>query len=159
MKRLTYYHMKGSENDGYYLKPGVTRAEAIDRLAAYEDTGMMPEEVNAVIHALMGKTLSEIVEFDGVPIARLQELAQADKEGRVVVLPCKPGEYWRDEDGERVLIGTVSFCKTRNSVGTTDMVTYSYKDEEDDFAVNWIYFKSHFTRDEAEAALKGEGNG
>ena len=27
--------------------------------------------------------------------------------------------------------------------------------EEDDFAVNWIYFKSHFTREEAEAALKG----
>ena len=37
MERLTYYSMKGSENDGWYLKPGVTRENANEKLADYED--------------------------------------------------------------------------------------------------------------------------
>lgn len=45
MGRLTYYMMKGSENDGYYLCPGVSQEEAIARLAAYEKTNLTPEEV------------------------------------------------------------------------------------------------------------------
>lgn len=64
----------------------------IERLAAYEDTGLTPEEVTAVKLALMGKTLAEITEFEGVPLARLRELAEADKAGRCVVLPCKVGD-------------------------------------------------------------------
>lgn len=61
----------------------------VERLAAYEDTGLTPEEVTAAKVALMGKTLAEITEFEGVPLARLRELAEADKDGRCVVLPCK----------------------------------------------------------------------
>jgi hypothetical protein len=61
----------------------------VERLAAYEDTGLTPEEVTAAKVALMGKTLAEITEFEGVPLARLRELAEADKGGRCVVLPCK----------------------------------------------------------------------
>lgn len=63
-----------------------------ERLAAYEDTGLTPEEVTAATVALMGKTLAEITEFEGVPLARLRELAEADKAGRCVVLPCKVGD-------------------------------------------------------------------
>lgn len=37
MKRLTYYHMKGSENDGWYIKPGVSREKAVYKLAHYEN--------------------------------------------------------------------------------------------------------------------------
>ena len=96
------------------------------------------------------KSIEGIVPFD-----RLLELACADKAGQLVVLPCKVGEYWRDWDGERVRIESVSFSFIRRHLCNTDMVTYRYDDEEDDFAVNWIYFKSHFTREEAEAALKG----
>lgn len=62
------------------------------RLKAYEDTGLTPEEVAAAKMALMGKTLAEITEFEGVPIARLRALAEADKDGRCVVLPCKVGD-------------------------------------------------------------------
>lgn len=61
----------------------------VERLAAYEDTGLTPEEVTAAKVALMGKTLAEITEFEGVPLAHLRELAEADKGGRCVVLPCK----------------------------------------------------------------------
>ena len=86
---------------------------------------------------------------------RLKKYEDAEQAGRLVVLPCKVGEYWRDWDGERVRIESVSFSFIRRHLCNTDMVTYRYDDEEDDFAVNWIYFKSHFTREEAEAALKG----
>lgn len=66
----------------------------IDRLAAYEDTGLEPEEV------LTGKELAEVAcavnllkEYQDIgPVDRFRELAQAEKEGRLVVLPCKPGQ-------------------------------------------------------------------
>ena len=74
----------------------------IERLAAYEDTGLYPESVEALKLSMMGKAISEITEFDGLPIDRLRELAEADKDGRVVVLPCKVGDtVWRIvRDGE-----------------------------------------------------------
>ena len=62
-----------------------------DRLAAYEDTGLYPESVEALKLSMMGKAISEITEFDGLPIDRLRELAEADKDGRVVVLPFTSG--------------------------------------------------------------------
>ena len=62
------------------------------RLKAYEDTGMYPESVEALKLSMMGKAISEITEFNGLPIDRLRELAEADKDGRVVVLPCKVGD-------------------------------------------------------------------
>lgn len=66
MERLTYF------KDGYWRInfSGVQyQADFVDRLAAYED-----------IAELCGG-------FD-----RLRELAEADKDGRVVVLPCKVGD-------------------------------------------------------------------
>ena len=62
------------------------------RLKAYEDTGMYPESVEALKLSMMGKAISEITEFNGLPIDRLRELTEADKDGRVVVLPCKVGD-------------------------------------------------------------------
>ena len=60
---------------------------AAHRLADYEDTGLYPESVEALKLSMMGKTISEIKEFDGLPIDRLRELAEADKDGRLLVLP------------------------------------------------------------------------
>ena len=56
-----------------------------DRLAAYEDTGLTPEEVNDV----MAK--AKLASAFGVAAERLRELAEADKAGRLVVLPCEVG--------------------------------------------------------------------
>ena len=124
------------------------------RLAAYEDTGLEPEEI-----ADFMKRWEQTVEIGGMLkkycIDHIRDLLHAEQDGRLVVLPCKVGEYWRDWDGERVRIESVSFSFIRRHLCNTDMVTYRYDDKEDDFAVNWIYFKSHFTREEAEAALKG----
>jgi hypothetical protein len=64
-----------------------------DRLAAYEDTGRTPEEVTALgslfDYALEeSKTLTEQLAL----LNCLRELAEADKDGRLVVLPCKVGD-------------------------------------------------------------------
>ena len=63
-----------------------------ERLKAYEDTGLEPESVEALKLSMMGKAIAEITEFDGLPIDRLLEMAEADKDGRLVVLPCKVGD-------------------------------------------------------------------
>lgn len=89
MERLTYF-----ENGYWRLKiNGVVYSEFdfVDRLAAYEDTGLTPESVEALKLSMMGKAISEIKEFNGLSIDRLRELAEADKEGRVAVLPCDVG--------------------------------------------------------------------
>ena len=62
-----------------------------ERLKQYEDTKRTPEQIEALEAALMGKAVAQITEFEGLPIDRLRELAVADQEGRVVVLPCKEG--------------------------------------------------------------------
>ena len=62
---------------------------AWSRLAAYEDTELTPEEVSA-----MAKDWSDLCTIIGEcgGIDRLRELAEADKDGRVEVLPCKVGD-------------------------------------------------------------------
>lgn len=57
-----------------------------EKLKAYEDTGLTPEEVS---DAVVG---AKVVSAFGVAAERLRELAEADKDGRVFVLPCKPGD-------------------------------------------------------------------
>lgn len=61
-------------------------------LRAYKATGLTPESVGTLKLSMMGKTIAEIKEFNGLPVDRLRELAEADKDGRLVVLPCKVGE-------------------------------------------------------------------
>lgn len=66
---------------------------AANRLADYEDTGRSPEEVTALgklfDYALEeSKTLTEQLAL----LNRIRDLAKADRDGRVVVLPCKVGD-------------------------------------------------------------------
>lgn len=71
-----------------------------DRLAAYEDTGLTPEEIKAPFtEDTMINLAAQVL---GVEPSRLRELAEADKDGRLVVLPCKVGDtVWRIvRDGE-----------------------------------------------------------
>ena len=89
MERYIYF-----DSGEWRLRIGGTEhsGKVVDRLAAYEDTGMEPEAVEYLKLASMGKAIAEIKEFNGVPIDRLRELIQADKEGRCVVMPCKEGD-------------------------------------------------------------------
>jgi hypothetical protein len=61
-----------------------------DRLAAYEDTGLTPEEIKAPFTE--DTMINLAAQALGVEPSRLRELTEADKDGRVVVLPCKVGD-------------------------------------------------------------------
>lgn len=66
------------------------------RLKAYEDTGIEPEAVETVKLALAAKHMVDLETLNNTPISRLVELAEADKDGRVVVLPCEAREEDHD---------------------------------------------------------------
>lgn len=67
------------------------RNRLLDRLVAYEDTGWTPEMLRK-----MGENAGHLWDFaqaaENMTVGRLKELAEADKDGRVVVLPCKVGD-------------------------------------------------------------------
>lgn len=85
-------------------------AKAFDRLAAYEETGLEPEEIMEAVKLFSGtnvdvpkeiigwvkratwhcKRLAELTRL--VSFDRLRQLAEAEKEGRLVVLPCSIGD-------------------------------------------------------------------
>lgn len=60
-------------------------------LRAYKATGLTPESVETLKLYMMGKAIAEIKEFNGLPVNRLRELAEADKDGRLVVRPYRLG--------------------------------------------------------------------
>ena len=120
-----------------------------ERLAAYEDTGLEPEAVETVKLALAAKHMVDLETLNNTPISRLVELAEADKDGRCVVLPCKVGDtayylnrpvildfevigYMVDERGAWSFMGehldkttgdTYSCCPDTEKVGKTVFLT------------------------------------
>lgn len=112
MERLTYF------KDGYWRVnfSGVQyQADFVDRLAAYEDMAELCGGVD-----------------------RLRELAEADKDGHVVVLPCKVYET----DGVRVYEHAVRGIIYRTAGGP-------------DFDESAIGKSMFLTREEAERAMEG----
>lgn len=121
-----------------------------ERLAAYEDTGLYPESVEALKLSMMGKAISEITEFDGLPIARLRELAEADKDGRCVVRPCKVGDkLYRVFAGE-IFEHRVGSMKYFAIQGKWDIETYPFLPSVESGIGKTIFL----TREEAEKALQ-----
>ena len=59
-------------------------------LAAYEDTGITAEEITATASLPMFVKVTSAAL--GTTPDRLRELADADRDGRLVVLPCKVGD-------------------------------------------------------------------
>lgn len=111
MERYTEKHYDGN---GYYLicsgncetlncgDCGILD-KIVDRLAAYENTGLEPEEIfSAVDMAKIACALHELNAYKELgSIDCLRKLAQADREGRCVVLPAKPDQtiyQWRIGD-------------------------------------------------------------
>lgn len=73
----------------------------VDRLAAYEETGLEPEEINAAVSIKAWdeavedgyhKAIMELKEYHDLgDIAHLRDLLAAEKDGRLVVLPFVSG--------------------------------------------------------------------
>lgn len=138
-------------------------AKAFDRLAAYEETGLEPEAVEHLKLASMGKAIAEIKEFEGVPIERLRELAQAEKEGRLVVLPCDVGDKLYDvtlgEVREKIVI-SLSMLLSK-SVNHLVIHAENFRNAVTSYELQDIGKTFFLTREAAEAALdamRGENN-
>ena len=94
MERLTNKREADAQREGYErrLANGYQRSIPVERflrLAAYEDTGLTPEEVSELV-----KDWSDLRTIVGEcgGIDHLRKLAEADKDGRLVVLPDVPEE-------------------------------------------------------------------
>ena len=73
---------------GCRIKDCLFDTEICERLAAYEDTEREPEEVDMDHEA--AEELRRLCQY--CDLDKLEQLAEADKDGRVVVLPCKVGD-------------------------------------------------------------------
>ena len=135
MDRLTERDEQGNWRIKRFTELLPAHWQACNRLAAYGDTGLEPDDLHRAFNEdailkLAGQAL-------GVTPARLRELAQADREGRCVVLP---DAKYTDTDGETALRRAMYICGVQNNPVTR-------------YTADAIAEK--LTREEAEAALKG----
>lgn len=157
MKRLTYFkngHWRLNFDGCQYS------ARFVDRLAAYENTGLMPGEVAELRALLQGCESKKSAEW-----VRLQELAEADKAGRVFITGTSPTDEqakinWfelflnrmRDySDGDVWGNGDELMCKTEAIADAMcDLLfqLYAAQDEEVEFHTGYY--------DPAEDARSGE---
>ena len=114
-----------------------------ERLKAYEDSKLSPEDA-ANLHAILRLG-------DGMTMMRLRELAVADQEGRVIVLPCKRGdELWTHgtfPSGGEVYKVVASEVSTFN--GRTLLNAYGFGTIRPEDIGKTVFL----TREEAEKAL------
>lgn len=123
-----------------------------DRLAAYEDTGLKPEEVlpkdkadEIALKLMRLADLESLCSYD-----RLRKLAEADKDERVVVLPCKIGDkLYRAFAGE-IFEHRVGSMKYFAIQGRWDIETYPFCPCVESSIGKTIFL----TREEAEKALE-----
>lgn len=118
MERMTEKHYLGTD---HYMKcsgncnvdmdcidcPSFDRL--VERLAAYEDTGLTPERCAEFARADAEGRYIVMRDAEQEGVARLRELAEADKDGRLVVLPCKVGDRLYEVTGRK----TISVYKVR----------------------------------------------
>lgn len=129
----------------------------VDRLAAYEDTGLEPEEIK--MHEAVkynagyyhgDEDRCRWIEKELGPIDHLRDLLQAEQDGRLVVLPCKVGDHvWAD--GREAIVVWFFGYKTERYLHAQFFDNAEYTDIPF-YEIGKTVF---LTRDEAEAALKG----
>ena len=118
-----------------------------ERLKEYEDTGLEPEEIERVVdaygggHTLRTESAERLEIVREIKTDRLRELAKAEKDGRLEVLPCKVGDTVYQIDAERVYESEVKWI-----IFDCDDIAF------DERAIGGSIF---LTREDAEAALKG----
>ena len=125
--------------------------DIINRLAAYEDTRLTPEQCENA------KVIIESAFSDDTSKAeRIRELLKADKDGRLVVLPCKVGQRvfaLMDTDKH------ISECEVKqigmgNKIGFIGREPIGARGREYGVSLNGFGKTVFLTREEAEAALE-----
>lgn len=137
-------------------KVGIDAADLIERLTA-ENAALEPEAVETVKLALAAKHMVDLETLNNTPISRLVELAEADKEGRCIIPPCKVGETVYFVNAKQILeFAVVGYAVDEtgiswvhsehvDKIGNTNERTFS----PDRFGKN-----TFFTSEEAEKALQ-----
>lgn len=151
MERMTIRNSDGSVSQPTDLK----WAEALDRLAAYEDTGLTPERCAEFARADAEGRYIVMRDAEQEGVARLRELAKADMDGRLVALPCKVGDkLYRVFDGNisEHEVQNMKYFARQGRVGI-DMTPF-FPD-----AGRFIGKTVFLTREEAEKALEAMKDG
>lgn len=154
MKRLTFEgNFCEIARCGYPTCPykdGCSQKQVWERLKQYEDTGLSP--IACEESAKIEKGLSK----GGYSTSRMVELMCADKEGRVIVLPCKVGHRvfaLLDTDKH------ISECEVKqigmgNKIGFIGLEPIGARGREYGVALNGFGKTVFLTHEEAEAALE-----
>ena len=116
-------------------------AELRERLKAYEDSKLSPEDA-ANLHAILRLG-------DGMTMMRLRELAVANQEGRVVVQPCKIGDILYRVFAGEIFEHRVWSMKYFAIQGQWDIETYPFCSCVESSIGKTVFL----TREEAEKAL------
>ena len=129
-----------------------------ERLAAYEDSECEPEEVLPKDKAdEIAMKLMRLADLESLcSYARLRELAEADKDGRLVVLPCKVGQRvfaLLDTDKH------ISECEVKqivlgNEIGFVGLEPVGARGREYGVSIKGFGKTVFLTREEAEKALE-----
>jgi hypothetical protein len=127
-----------------------------ERLAAYEDTGLDPQDIiSAADMAKIACALHELNAYKDLgTIDHLRELSDADHDGRLVLLPCKVGDHVWVNGREAIVVWFFGY-KTERYLHTQFLDNAQYID----IPFSEIGKTVFLTREEAEAELKGEHDG
>ena len=151
--------ISGRNNHEYKIS-----GDAAERLAAYEDTGLEPEEIKVREAAKYNagyyhgdEDRCRWIEKELGPIDHLRDLLQAERAGRLVMLPCKVGDtlfdtYFGDIREKEVV--SVGFMLSK-SVKHMTIHANNFRGAITEIEMDRIGKDIFYTREAAEAALKG----
>ncbi len=141
----------------YMWNGDVDEEDAINRLAAYEDTGLEPKQVRKIANVLqeVGQEYNCRFEFVAEVVEKYAKYVDAERNGRLVLMPCKVGDtvyirrYSLAQKQNIIIEARVAAVKVFRTGFQIDCVTHNG-------AVNKCEWgrQCFATRAEAEAALK-----
>ena len=120
--------------------------EIANRLAEYEDTGLEPEKI-VFLKNIVADAFSDKPEFT----EHIRELLRTEKDGRLVVLPCKVGDtiYRCGDPIKKIYEWQIAYVEVYEDETV-------FVDDSDNTFVEADIGKTVFlTREEAEKALEG----
>lgn len=128
----------------------------VDRLAAYEDIGLSPEEIKYFLEEIESRFILWVEKKYEMPVGKFLDIMQAEKDGRMVVFPCKVGDtvYEANKRGfistYKVICIHLSYCSTLIGWELIDGICSNLNG----FEVSALGKTVFLNREEAETALK-----
>ena len=130
-----------------------TQKEVWERLKAYEDAGLSPQA------CAQAAEIEKQLDSYGFSAKKMLEFIKADKDGRLVVLPCKVGDMVYFVNAKHILEFTVvgyAVDETGISWVYSEHVDKTGHTYERTFSPDRIGKTTFLSREEAEKAMKGE---